>query len=441
MLRILLALSCTEYEVVGGNTAAGGITTPEYPDIVVTPDSVFEAGVCGSLSQVVTASNVGGADLVIDGVWVDGAAWVLEPVSVPVTVPAGGSTTFTVTGADGDASLFIGSNDPDLNVVEVELSVGPDLPPSLQLLGPPDSTIFESGQEASLEVLVSDREDAPVQLAVSWASDVDGPLGTVQADGTGHAVFAWPASARTAGEHLLTVEVADTCGNVVSSQLPVCQQEGYTSEGLDISSWHFEGSSRWDSANDWLELTQAVGNQVGSAFQTADVVRGTDVEIELQFYIGGGSGADGISLTALDLDRATTYLGGTGCGIGYGGDASCTAGPALPGWSLEVDTYYNDGQDPTADDHLTFVFDGDVDDPEVWAVLPEMEDTGWHTLTVRVSAPRLTVLVDGVTTIDQDVTGHFDFPAYVGFTAGTGGDTNFHLIDALTVTQYTCEEG
>ena len=52
-----------------------------------------------------------------------------------------------------------------------------------------------------------------------------------------------------------------------------------------------------------------------------------------------------MGLTALDIDRMTTYLGGTGCGIGYGGDATCTSGPALPGWSIEVDTYYNGGQD------------------------------------------------------------------------------------------------
>ena len=31
--------------------------------------------------------------------------------------------------------------------------------------------------------------------------------------------------------------------------------------------------------------------------------------------------------------------------------------------NIEVDTYFNDGQDPTPLDHLMFTFDGDVDDP------------------------------------------------------------------------------
>jgi hypothetical protein len=163
------------------------------------------------------------------------------------------------------------------------------------------------------------------------------------------------------------------------------------------------------------------------------------VEIEFLFYIGGGSGADGISLTAIDVDRMTTFLGGTGCGLGYGGDAACTAGPALPGWSIEVDTYFNDGQDPTIEDHLTFVFDGDVDAPQAWTPLPEMEDTGWHTMTVTVTAPHVKIAIDGDIYIDQELTGHFDFPANIGFTAGTGGQTNFHRIDALEVTSYLCD--
>ncbi len=169
--------------------------------------------------------------------------------------------------------------------------------------------------------------------------------------------------------------------------------------------------------------------------------RGTGVgDSDGDLFIGDGSGADGISLTALDVDRMTTFLGGTGCGIGYGGDADCTAGPALPGWSIEVDTYFNDGQDPTEQDHLMLTFDGDVDDPEVWVVLPEMEDNGWHSMEVSVEAPFITVSVDEVIYVDQEVSGSFDFPAYVGFTAGTGGLTNYHLIESLEVTEYACDD-
>jgi hypothetical protein len=106
-----------------------------------------------------------------------------------------------------------------------------------------------------------------------------------------------------------------------------------------------------------------------------------------------------------------------------------------------VDTFENVGQDPTGEDHVMFTFDGDVDAPAAWAALPEMEDTGWHTMSVVVAAPRVTVSIDEIVYIDQELSGHFDFLAYVGFTAGTGGLTNYHRIDALTVTEYVCEEG
>ena len=118
----------------------------------------------------------------------------------------------------------------------------------------------------------------------------------------------------------------------------------------------------------------------------------------------------------------------------------CTTGPALPGWSLEVDTYYNSEVDPTEEDHVAFSFDGQVADYAAWAALPELEDTGWHTMSVTVAAPHVTVVIDGVTYIDEDLSGDFSFPAYVGFTAGTGGLTNYHLIDSLVVSEYACEE-
>ncbi|HND31544.1 MAG TPA: hypothetical protein PLA94_16190 [Myxococcota bacterium] len=79
-----------------------------------------------------------------------------------------------------------------------------------------------------------------------------------------------------------------------------------------------------------------------------------------------------------------------------------------------------------------------MDDAALWATLPEIEDTGWHRMEVAVAAPHVRVSIDGVVYLDGDV-GGFSFPAYVGFTAGTGGQTNRHLIDELTVTDYFCE--
>ena len=148
------------------------------------------------------------------------------------------------------------------------------------------------------------------------------------------------------------------------------------------------------------------------------------------FFVSGGSGADGFSLTALDVDRMSGFVGNTGGGIGYGG---------LPGWSIEVDTYYN-GHDPTAQDHIAFSLDGDVTNPLIWAALPEMEDEQWHHMKVTVAAPNVYAEIDGNTYLDATIGGNLNFNAYVGFTAGTGSLTNYHLIDSLMVTELVCEE-
>ena len=54
----------------------------------------------------------------------------------------------------------------------------------------------------------------------------------------------------------------------------------------------------------------------------------------------------------------------------------------MPGWSVEVDTYMN-GHDPSQD-HLAFVFDGQVTSPVAVATVPGLEDNQWHTLKVSI---------------------------------------------------------
>jgi hypothetical protein len=50
------------------------------------------------------------------------------------------------------------------------------------------------------------------------------------------------------------------------------------------------------------------------------------------------------------------------------------------------------------------------------------------------------VSIDEVPYIDTDLDGFAPFNAWVGFTAGTGGQTNRHLIDSLRVTELACDE-
>jgi len=432
-----LLISCIDYSV---ENKVEVTPVPEVleGEISVAPELISGVG-CGELSTEVTISNVGNADLEVVRTTVEGDGdWQVQGAAVPFILGPGEQQVLTLVGQGGEAELIVRSDDLNNAAVVVPITLVQDAAAALEIVRPAHNEILDIGVDAVLEALVRDDVDAPADVALTWSSNQDGVIGSPVSDTAGVSTWNWPAAARTAGPHQLTLTGVDSCGNIASTDITLCQQAGYTVDELDISSWQFEGIAQWDSVNSWLQLTPLSPYVVGSAFQTSNPVNGDAVSIRFQFLIGGGSGADGISLTALDTGRMTGFLGGDGCGIGYGA-AWCSPGPPLPGWSVEVDTFFNEGQDPTEADHLAFSFDGNVGNPAVWAVLPEMEDTGWHTMEVLVMAPRVTIAIDGVVYIDQELTGNFSFPAYVGFTASTGGMTNEHLVDSLEVETTLCE--
>ncbi len=446
---LVLCMGCTgEFGITGKPEAEGPadtgtppvVTTPPAgsPDIDVEPDEIGVAGVCDNGEESLTVSNLGVVDLNILAVLTTGSWSAVE--GWPATVPPGGSFELGLQTLGGPGTVSIHSDDPDEPVVEVPLDTAEDTPPVVSLILPPAGVTLPQAVPIEIHARVSDEETPAEELEVEWTSDRDGYVANTPPDEDGEAIgeWRWP---RSDSWHDLTVTVTDSCGQEASSTVSVCQQKGYDEGVLDLEEWVFSGSASWDEINEWIELTPVEPYVVGSAFTTEVAVDGANVEIDFLFYIGDGSGADGLSLTALDTNRAVSYLGGDGCGIGYGGDAPCTDGPALPGWSIEIDTYYNGGQDPTPEDHIMFTFNGDVDDPSFWAPIPEMEDTGWHSMRVVVDAPHVLVELDGFPVVDQDMLGGlFAFPAVIGFTAGTGSLTNLHLIDELVVTEFVCPE-
>ena len=409
------------------------VEQPGLPDIEITPMEVVGEA-CPMVEERITVSNVGTGDLVLSSAVVLGWGWPPAPPHPAVLAP-GDSWDFPLASRRGEATLQVDSNDPDEPRVEVPLVAERDLAPTVSITGPLPDTIVSSGT-LLLEGEVSDDVDAPESLTVEWTSDVDGLIGSLPASPAGLLSQPW-GEPRTGGDHTLTLDAWDSCGNHSSAVVGICQDEIIRGDELDLEDWTFAGVASWDEVNEWIELTPVVTFEVGSAFATHETVSGGDVEIDFSFYMGDGSGADGFSLTMLDTGRTMRTLGGDGGCLGYGEGAVCT-GAFLPGWSIEVDTYFN-GWDPTGYDHVAFSFDGGADAPEAWSTLPEMEDTGWHSMHVEVSAPHVYVTIDGVPYIDQDIPGFYDFEGWVGFTASTGGSTNKHLIDALEVVDHLCE--
>ena len=399
------------------------------PSMIVDPAAISTHGVCIGQEDVhvVSVLNTGDGDLILSNIELSASGWTLAEQTFPVTIAANEIFSFEVQSTIGSGLLTIYSNDPNQPSLWVELSATQDNPPAIQLQNPTEGTVIPV-EGMDFVAQVSDSEDDPTQLLVEWYSDVDGLLDTtvVNTDGSSVLSGALPSS----GIQELSVLVVDSCANESVDVVSICQQEGYETNSLDISTWNFEGSALWDTNLNVVELTSPMANQAGTAFSTVTTVNAQQVEIEFLFFVSGGSGADGFSLTALDASRMTGFVGSTGGGIGYAG---------MPGWSIEVDTYYNHS-DPTSADHVAFTFDGDVHSPVLWSQLPEMEDNQWHTMRVEVNDPHVLVEIDGTVYINDTVSGNLAFPAYVGFTAATGSLTNFHLIDSLMVTELVCEE-
>lgn len=433
--------ACSDYNLSGKGEAGGGPATPGPGDVEVSPGSVDAGILCGEGAAVVAVTNRGEGDLRLTGLATTAGVWVAEPGLVPTTLAPGAQVEVALTGGPGDDTLVVETDDPDEPTVAVPIRSAPDAPPALRITSPAAGAVLPAAGDVTLVAEIADDADPDTGLVVSWASDASGGIGGAAGDGAGVARLPWAATDRAPGTQTLTASLTDTCDQTVTASVEICQQAGYDTDNLDLSSWTFAGSAGWDAANGWVELTPDAPSQVGSAFQTGTATTGDHVAIAFRFFMGGGTGADGFAVTALDTDRMGGTLGSAGGCLGYGEGAGCEPlRPALPGWTVEVDTFTNAAWDPTPEDHVAFMFDGDPGAVQAWAALPEMEDTGWHTMEIRVAAPRVVVAIDGAVAIDQDIPGHYAFPAFVGFSASTGGLTNLHLIDALTVTGFVCEE-
>jgi hypothetical protein len=450
LLLPLAGAGCSDYALdktaglVGppGDTGAGADGGGAgAPALAVSPAAGVDLGVtCGPTRTPLLLSSVGGAAVTVSALPLAGEGWAFAaPPALPLVLEPGASAALELIAGDGDGLLQVISDDPAAPVRELPLSATPDLPPALTvepLIGDP---LLDIGATAIFTARVEDESD-PASLRVRWRSDQDGVLADTPVEADGRSTLTWPAEGRSAGPHVLSAEVVDACGQAADDRIGFCQQAGYAADALGLDSWAYEGSAFWDAAAGAVELTDLSPFAAGAAFQTSQAVPGHALRLSFEFTTGDGTGADGFSVTALDVDRRAGLLGAPGCALGYGEPhPSCVSeGEALPGWSIEVDTYYNPSIDPSSNDHLSLTFDGDLDTWALWADLPEVEDTGPHTLEVELRAGRARVWLDGALLADERVS-IAPFDAWIGFTAATGVDTNKHTIRALTVEGDACD--
>jgi hypothetical protein len=205
-----------------------------------------------------------------------------------------------------------------------------------------------------------------------------------------------------------------------------------------------------------LRLTPNSTFTAGSAWYTTQQPVSGAFSTTFTFQLWGGntpdSPADGIAF--LIQNSSNSALGPDGCGIGFGDDSSgCTAssGGIPNSLAIELNTYFNSGIDPNANDvtiqNCSGTGPNSVDPSCSIAVnsnLPDtMADGNVHTMTINYSGPStklLDVILDNVDLFPGGVV--FDLTtislnsgnAWVGFTAATGGGDDNQDILSWTFT-------
>ncbi len=396
------------------------------PSLEAFPAELVARSRCVDDVHPIELHNVGGSDLRLEAVQAVGDIRISGP-NTAVLAP-GEYLEVDVVGP-GTGLLVVASDDPEQPRLDVPIDLGLMRPLALDIIGP--ERRVGPGEVARAEAYVTGP--GVEGREVSWTSDQDGFIGSTLTDTDGFSSLEW--SPVGLGAHQLTATLSDDCGLVLEAGTGLCRERNE----IDVSreAWHVEGSA-YTTPDGIIELTPDLGWKNGSAFLVHSPVSSDRVDVSFQFYVtsAGPLGADGLSLTLLDAARQEIFLGPSGGGMGFG--AGVEPGPGLPGLSIEIDTSFNAPVDPTRDDHLAIVRNGDLLDVPAYALLPELEDGMWHDASVSFLGDRVTASIDGEEILDTFV--DLDpFTAYVGFTAATGSLTARHAVRAVEVVASGCD--
>ena len=212
------------------------------------------------------------------------------------------------------------------------------------------------------------------------------------------------------------------------------------------------GSAQQLSCN-CFRLTEAIGNQSGSVWNSAQIDLSEPFDFTFDVYLGNiPGGADGIAFV---LQPVSTLVGSTGGGLGYEG--------ITPSLAMAIDTYDNGPtQSDPVNDHVAIMSNGSIDHGstdnlagpvDALAANANIEDGQDHLMRVSWDPIGMVVnfYMDGDlrTTYTGDIiTDIFggDPNVFWGFTGSTGGLNNrqefcFSIIPGLSASEFEVCEG
>lgn len=191
---------------------------------------------------------------------------------------------------------------------------------------------------------------------------------------------------------------------------------------FNAGQYHTAGNAYYDATNQYFVLTPP-NNWINGRLYYKTLFSMDEFVAEFDMKIGGGSGADGIVFAMV---QNYTYPSSNGGRIDFHGAV---------GYGVEFDTYHNPEFSDPSEEHIAVVQNSTGNHLSFYiASNGEIEDNQWHHIRIGFNAGQFGVYLDGVNKLNYTVSNYQVFDGYFGFTAATGINNNYHIIDNIIVT-------
>lgn len=172
-------LTVATHRLTASVTDSDGLTASDSVMVTVNPNTVPEVSVTAPANDTTVSS---GEEITLQAVGTDAEDGDLS---------ASSSWTSTLSGSLGvgaalPVTLEVGTHSIVVTIVDshgasasdtVGIVVGANTPPTLSIQVPAGDTTVAQGSATLFEAIASDSEDGDVSGAITWVSDLDGPLG------------------------------------------------------------------------------------------------------------------------------------------------------------------------------------------------------------------------------------------------------------------------
>jgi hypothetical protein len=339
---------------------------------------------------------------------------------------------------------------------------------SVSFISPTSQSQFEAGESITFLAEVVNVPEDSGPYTVVWESTVDGVIHEEQLDDVSS--LTWNTSNLSKGVHTIYLYVTSSTDEVAVATVlvGVCGWDlldDFETE-INTTNWLLHRDAYRDGRG-WLEMTGNAQGKKGAIFNIGQELQPGNLKIKFDISTGQCDepdvacspftcDADGFAVsvyktnTAVELEALleNTSTGG-GLGYAYSGttcsiDTDCPAGTtcengecATQSFHIEFDTWYNESSDPTQEDHIGIMLNGDQSTHHLYTEIANLEDNMWHEIIVQIQGTSVETWMDGTSIISGSIPPLNFKGGFIGFTGTTGSCINYHRFDNLYV-QPTC---